>query len=115
MWSSPGDYFTQPRAAIRPEPFKSFRGRTYAAAVSPESARIMAELGIGLLVIPQKPWEHVERGIRRVQGALSRGQRRAGTEADLRHLDHRRRGRKAGRGTRAALYRRLLAERPRPL
>ena len=56
-----GDYYTQPRVDIRPEPIKSFRGRTYAAAVSPESSRIMAELGIGLLVIPQKPWEHVER------------------------------------------------------
>ena len=56
-----GDYYNQPRVDIRPEPFKSFRGRTYAAAVSPESARIMAELGVGLLVIPQKPWEHVEK------------------------------------------------------
>src|SRR5262249_33777105 len=34
-------------------------GRTYAAAVSPESARIMAKLGIGILIIPQKPWEAV--------------------------------------------------------
>ena len=56
-----GQHYQQPRVAIRPEPFKSFRGRTYAAAVSPESSRIMAELGIGLLVIPQKPWEHVAR------------------------------------------------------
>ena len=56
-----GEYYNQPRVDIRPEPFKSFRGRTYAAAVSPESARIMAELGVGLLVIPQKPWEHVEK------------------------------------------------------
>jgi alkanesulfonate monooxygenase SsuD/methylene tetrahydromethanopterin reductase-like flavin-dependent oxidoreductase (luciferase family) len=56
-----GEYYNQPRVDIRPEPFKSFRGRTYAAAVSPESARIMTELGIGLLVIPQKPWQHVER------------------------------------------------------
>jgi alkanesulfonate monooxygenase SsuD/methylene tetrahydromethanopterin reductase-like flavin-dependent oxidoreductase (luciferase family) len=52
-----GKYVKQPRAAIRPAPFKTFRGRTYAAAVSPESMRIMAELGIGILVIPQKPWE----------------------------------------------------------
>jgi alkanesulfonate monooxygenase SsuD/methylene tetrahydromethanopterin reductase-like flavin-dependent oxidoreductase (luciferase family) len=56
-----GEYYDQPRVDIRPEPYKSFRGRTYAAAVSPESARIMAELGVGLLVIPQKPWEHVEK------------------------------------------------------
>ena len=56
-----GDHYHQPRVDIRPEPLQSFRGRTCAAAVSPESARIMAELGIGLLVIPQKPWEHVEK------------------------------------------------------
>ncbi|HEV8677168.1 MAG TPA: LLM class flavin-dependent oxidoreductase [Methylomirabilota bacterium] len=54
-----GSYVKQPRAAIRPAPFKSFRGRTYAAAVSPESARIMAELGVGILIIPQKPWPEV--------------------------------------------------------
>src|SRR5499427_9871487 len=54
-----GTFVKQPRAAIRPAPFKSFRGRTYAAAVSPESARIMAELGVGILIIPQKPWPEV--------------------------------------------------------
>ena len=52
-----GKYYQQPRAAIRPAPFQSFRGRSYAAAVSPESARIMARLGLGVLVIAQKPWE----------------------------------------------------------
>src|SRR5467141_463431 len=56
-----GAYVKQPRAAIRPAPFKSFRGRTYAAAVSPESVRIMAELGVGILIIPQKPWKEVAR------------------------------------------------------
>ena len=56
-----GRFVTQPRAAIRPAPFRSFRGRTYAAAVSPESARIMAELGVGILIIPQKPWGEVAR------------------------------------------------------
>jgi len=56
-----GAFVRQPRAAIRPAPFRSFRGRTYAAAVSPESARIMAELGVGILIIPQKPWPEVAR------------------------------------------------------
>src|SRR5438552_1134497 len=37
-----GRFVSQPRAAIRPAPFKSFRGRTYAAAVSPGYVRIMA-------------------------------------------------------------------------
>ncbi len=54
-----GKYIKQPRRDIRPRPFKSFKGRTYAAAVSPESSRIMARLGIGILIIPQKPWEAV--------------------------------------------------------
>ncbi|HXW83120.1 MAG TPA: LLM class flavin-dependent oxidoreductase, partial [Candidatus Binataceae bacterium] len=55
-----GSFTRQPRREIRPAPFKSFKGRTYAAAVSPESMPIMAKLGIGLLVIPQKPWEAVK-------------------------------------------------------
>src|SRR5262250_2185233 len=54
-----GQFVSQPRADIRPAPFKSFRGRTYAAAVSPESMKIMAELGVGILIIPQKPWPEV--------------------------------------------------------
>ena len=52
-----GKFVKQPRREIRPRPFKSFRGRTYAAAISPESSRIMAELGVGILIIPQKPWK----------------------------------------------------------
>ena len=56
-----GTFVKQRRREIRPRPFKSFRGRTYAAAVSPESSVIMAELGIGILIIPQKPWEVVAR------------------------------------------------------
>jgi len=56
-----GKFYQQPPMAIRPAPFKSFRGRTYAAAVSPESSRIMAKLGVGLLIIPQKPWREVEK------------------------------------------------------
>jgi alkanesulfonate monooxygenase SsuD/methylene tetrahydromethanopterin reductase-like flavin-dependent oxidoreductase (luciferase family) len=54
-----GAFVKQVRRELRPRPFKSFRGRTYAAAVSPESSEIMARLGIGLLIIPQKPWDMV--------------------------------------------------------
>jgi alkanesulfonate monooxygenase SsuD/methylene tetrahydromethanopterin reductase-like flavin-dependent oxidoreductase (luciferase family) len=56
-----GKFIKQPRRDIRPAPFRSFRGRTYAAAVSPESMPIMARLGVGLLVIPQKPWDDVRK------------------------------------------------------
>jgi alkanesulfonate monooxygenase SsuD/methylene tetrahydromethanopterin reductase-like flavin-dependent oxidoreductase (luciferase family) len=52
-----GRFIEQARRELRPRPFKSFRGRTYAAAVSPESSEIMAKLGIGILIIPQKPWD----------------------------------------------------------
>ncbi|MEM7542379.1 MAG: LLM class flavin-dependent oxidoreductase [Pseudomonadota bacterium] len=55
-----GEFVQQPKALIRPAPSTTFKGRTYAAAVSPESVRIMAELGIGLLIVPQKPWDAVE-------------------------------------------------------
>jgi len=58
-----GEHIKQPRRDIRPEPLKSFKGRTYAAAVSPESAHIMAKLGIGLLIIPQKPWSEVAKDL----------------------------------------------------
>ena len=54
-----GKFVQQARRDIRPRPWKSFRGRSYAAAVSPESSQIMARLGVGLLVIPQKPWPTV--------------------------------------------------------
>jgi len=56
-----GKFYKQPRVDVRPGPFKSFKGRTFAAAVSPESSRIMAELGVGILIIPQKPWHEVEK------------------------------------------------------
>ena len=56
-----GRHTNQPRRDIRPFPARSFRGRTYAAAVSPESMPIMAKLGVGVLVIPQKPWDAVKK------------------------------------------------------
>ena len=63
-----GEFVRQPRADIRPAPFKSFRGRTYAAAVSPESARIMAELGVGILISPPKPWSEVAKELEDYRG-----------------------------------------------
>ena len=55
-----GDLIQQNRVDIRPKPFKSFQGRIYAAAVSPESSLALAQLGLGMLIIPQKPWNEVE-------------------------------------------------------
>ncbi|MBI3513373.1 MAG: LLM class flavin-dependent oxidoreductase [Proteobacteria bacterium] len=55
-----GTYYRQPRIAVRPAPIRSFRSRTYAASISPQSLEIMCQLGVGLLIIAQKPWETTE-------------------------------------------------------
>jgi alkanesulfonate monooxygenase SsuD/methylene tetrahydromethanopterin reductase-like flavin-dependent oxidoreductase (luciferase family) len=54
-----GQFYPRVRRDIRPAPVRSFKGRRFAAAVSPESALIMAELGVGIIYVPQKPWENV--------------------------------------------------------
>jgi alkanesulfonate monooxygenase SsuD/methylene tetrahydromethanopterin reductase-like flavin-dependent oxidoreductase (luciferase family) len=51
-----GTHYRQPRTAIRPTPFRSLAGRVYASAASPESAPVMARLGVGIMIIAQKPW-----------------------------------------------------------
>jgi alkanesulfonate monooxygenase SsuD/methylene tetrahydromethanopterin reductase-like flavin-dependent oxidoreductase (luciferase family) len=53
------EFIVQPRVEIRPRPQYSFEGRVYAAAMSPDAMPIMARLGVGLLVVPQKPWDTV--------------------------------------------------------
>lgn len=58
-----GDHFTRPGRDLRPAAPSSFKGRVYASAVSPESVTIMAQLGIGMLVIPQKPYELVAKDL----------------------------------------------------
>jgi len=59
-----GKIIKQERRDIRPKPFKTFKGRSYAAAVSPESGPVIAKLGLGMLIIPQKPWEMVTEELR---------------------------------------------------
>ncbi|WP_439815098.1 LLM class flavin-dependent oxidoreductase [Zavarzinia sp. CC-PAN008] len=54
-----GELYKQPRLELRPAPFASYKGRTFASAISPQSIDLMARLGIGLMVIAQKPWETV--------------------------------------------------------
>ena len=56
-----GEFVKQPRVELRPRPYKSFKGRTYAAAISTESAEIMAKMGVGILIVPQKPWSVVQK------------------------------------------------------
>ncbi len=54
-----GKHYQQPRRDLRPAPFKSFKGRTFAAAISPETMHILARLGVGMLLLPQKPWDAI--------------------------------------------------------
>jgi len=55
--SHDGELYRQPPARIRPAPLMPLRGRTYASSISPESAEIMARLGVGVMIFLQKPWE----------------------------------------------------------
>ena len=50
------EFYQQPRVEIRPAPFKPWKGRTFASGMSPASFDIMAELGVGVMFAPQKPW-----------------------------------------------------------
>ncbi len=52
-----GPHFRVPRRLLRPRPDVSFRGRTYGAAISPETGKILAELGVGMIITIQKPWD----------------------------------------------------------
>jgi alkanesulfonate monooxygenase SsuD/methylene tetrahydromethanopterin reductase-like flavin-dependent oxidoreductase (luciferase family) len=55
-----GELYRQPPVRIRPEPYATFRNRTFASAISPASMDLMAKLGVGLMIIAQKPWDKVE-------------------------------------------------------
>jgi alkanesulfonate monooxygenase SsuD/methylene tetrahydromethanopterin reductase-like flavin-dependent oxidoreductase (luciferase family) len=52
-----GKLYKQPKMALRPEPLAPLTGRMYASSGSPESMEIMGRLGLGIMVIAQKPWE----------------------------------------------------------
>jgi alkanesulfonate monooxygenase SsuD/methylene tetrahydromethanopterin reductase-like flavin-dependent oxidoreductase (luciferase family) len=51
-----GRHLNQPPVDLRPRPVASLRGRAYASAVSPDSIELIARLGLGIMVIAQKPW-----------------------------------------------------------
>jgi alkanesulfonate monooxygenase SsuD/methylene tetrahydromethanopterin reductase-like flavin-dependent oxidoreductase (luciferase family) len=52
-----GPYFPQPRAPIRPAPARSFEGRTYCVAMSPDSVLAAADLGARMVTFSQRPWD----------------------------------------------------------
>jgi len=67
-----GEFFEIPAREVRPRPFRTFRDRTYGAMVSPETAEILAQLGVGLLIIPQKAWEDIAQDLVVYQEACRR-------------------------------------------
>jgi alkanesulfonate monooxygenase SsuD/methylene tetrahydromethanopterin reductase-like flavin-dependent oxidoreductase (luciferase family) len=50
-----GEITKQPRRELRPRPQRSFKGRIFGSAGSPESVRTVAELGMGVLIINPEP------------------------------------------------------------
>lgn len=61
--SADGPLFHQPPVALRPSPIAPMRGRAYGSSISPDSMEVMAELGLGVLVLAQKPWDVTERDV----------------------------------------------------
>ena len=59
-WSTTASSSTSRASSCTRRRSRSFKGRTYSATVSPESAEIMAKLGTGVLIVPQKPWHMVK-------------------------------------------------------
>ena len=72
-----GKHYQQAPRDLRPRPVRSFRGRTWAAAVSPESMRIMAELGVAILIIPRSPGRWWQRIFAATAGSSGRSPARA--------------------------------------
>ncbi|HEV3002255.1 MAG TPA: LLM class flavin-dependent oxidoreductase [Solirubrobacteraceae bacterium] len=64
-----GELTRQPRRELRPRPSRSFAGRVFSASVSPESAPISAELGLGAMFLIVKPLEALQADWLRYQDA----------------------------------------------
>ncbi|PRY18315.1 LLM class flavin-dependent oxidoreductase [Kineococcus rhizosphaerae] len=50
-----GEITKQPRRELRPRPFKTFEGRIFGSAGSPQSVQTVAELGIGIAIVNPEP------------------------------------------------------------
>jgi alkanesulfonate monooxygenase SsuD/methylene tetrahydromethanopterin reductase-like flavin-dependent oxidoreductase (luciferase family) len=64
-FSHRGRFYQIPELSIRPRPYADFSARLYGAAISPESAEIMARLGLGVLAILQRDWDSTAAEIER--------------------------------------------------
>ncbi|MFC9355755.1 LLM class flavin-dependent oxidoreductase [Rhodococcus sp. NPDC057014] len=67
-----GKHFKQPERLLKPAPTGTFRNRTYAAAMSPDSFELMAELGVGLLLIAFKSWDETAKDLVRYREAFAK-------------------------------------------
>lgn len=67
QFSHQGQFFQIPERSIRPAPYSDFSNRMYGAAISPESAEVMAKLGFGMLIVPQKDWDSTSADLRKYQ------------------------------------------------
>ena len=73
-FSYDGKYYQIPEIQIRPRPISHPEQRCYASSVSPESAEIMAKLGLGVLIIAQRSWEDTAADYQRyVENATASG------------------------------------------
>ena len=52
-----GPHFPQEPTPIRPAPSRSFAGRTYCVAMSPDSVLAAADLGARMVTFSQRPWD----------------------------------------------------------
>ena len=52
-----GPFYPQPRTEIRPRPERSFRGRTYAVANSPDSIDAAARIGARMVMFSEARWD----------------------------------------------------------
>lgn len=50
-----GPYYERPRTPVRPRPERSFEGRTYCVAMSPDSVEAAARLGARMVMFTQRP------------------------------------------------------------
>jgi len=64
-FSFDGKYYKVPEIQIRPRAISHPENRFYASSVSPESAEIMAKLGLGVLIIAQSSWDDTATGYQR--------------------------------------------------
>jgi alkanesulfonate monooxygenase SsuD/methylene tetrahydromethanopterin reductase-like flavin-dependent oxidoreductase (luciferase family) len=75
-FSFDGKYYKIPEISIRPRPISHPERRFYASSVSPESAEIMAKLGLGVLINVQRSWEDTAADYRRYcETAIAAGHR----------------------------------------